>query len=426
MKFEEFKDPNELKNYLMQVLSRTGNNSINSKMLYHYTNESVVKNIIESSYIWLGTSEVMNDKIEKELVSSMMNRYLYFMSFSRSEENLAMYKMYAAPPNGVMMSFSYATAKNILDNYRNKLQFNIVRDDKVTDDVVDGELYWAEVCYKDLHSDRLCVGRKYNDNIANPLNQDSLCGFVKLDGWSYENEVRLCVALSNRLSKEERIAIRLSEDTMKRITIVKSPGFDSDKYSDTLAFIKRSGIVINESNYEGLVDFKEINNNADDIDRLRTRVIELEHIISKSQGVIMNSDKVLYDKIVKIYDSIKYYLTDFDFSNDYEKDTFDKLYRFLLEADSPQNEFVNEEIEKTRQNLIKVSVRFFRYLTTHTFLRGNRFVSHCYLAEYNLIKSDSEDDQRYEAEADKMNHLADDVWEKYKELVRKYRKIIGG
>jgi hypothetical protein len=51
----------------------------------------------------------MNDFFEGEIIKSIQGTGTHFFTcFSRAEENMAMYKMYAPSPNGAMLKISYS------------------------------------------------------------------------------------------------------------------------------------------------------------------------------------------------------------------------------------------------------------------------------------------------------------------------------
>ncbi len=51
-------------------------------------------------------------------------------------------------------------------------------------------MYWTGVCYKDIESNKISTPGQVNNKIDNPL--EALAGVIKLSGWEYEKEVRLC------------------------------------------------------------------------------------------------------------------------------------------------------------------------------------------------------------------------------------------
>ena len=109
--FRECEDSKEVRHYLLSVLSRTGGLSKGEAKMFHYTNISAFESMIRTNTIWLGSTLRMNDTFEGEMIQSDKGRNkLYYSCFSRSGENLAMYKMYAPSPGGIMISISFLKA----------------------------------------------------------------------------------------------------------------------------------------------------------------------------------------------------------------------------------------------------------------------------------------------------------------------------
>lgn len=276
MKFKDYSKSIEIKKYLLNILSRTGGVSKNSTFLYHYSSIYSISNIIKNKYLWLGHTEKMNDYLEGEFIESVEeNNNLFFSSFSKVEENIAMYKMYAPNPDGAMIVLPYSAADKIIKTLVEKdgttKKALIVRNREATNENINAKLYWAEVCYKNLHDDLITVGTVFNNNITNPLNEPDLAGFIKLHGWKYEEEVRLCAMTERALMKDERIALRLYDGFEKDITIITGPGFDKDKHKKIISNLKRQGIKVQNSEYEGLIDI-----GIDITEQLGKRIEELE------------------------------------------------------------------------------------------------------------------------------------------------------
>ena len=227
--FKDMKTPNEIQQYLRDVLSQMAKRK--EYNLYHYSSIGSITNIITSGYIWLGLSKNMNDHIEGEFIESFegSNRICY-SCFSQAEENLAMYKMYAPGPDGAMMVVPIKIAERIIDGAsvhetnENYKMVNVVRDNKLTDETVPAFLHWESVAYKDLHSDTIRVRYVENNQIKTPLNIKELAGYLKLYGWEYEKEVRLVAVAHNPLNDQEKIALKLPEDFAQKIKIITAPG----------------------------------------------------------------------------------------------------------------------------------------------------------------------------------------------------------
>ena len=229
MAFKDLRTPKDIREYLLGVLSRSGQKGLSAQYLFHYTSIENLKNIICTGYIWLGNTRKMNDSFEGELIAEAQGADTHFFTcFSRVEENLAMYKMYAAAPNGAMLKISFADAKRIVDELpiasSGKKVVSIVRGTNRTDETVEADVYWASVAYKDLRTDMIRTSSVQNENINRPFTSPELAGFLKLYGWEYEKEVRLCATTTKPLGENERIAIKLPEGI--NYEVITGPGFD--------------------------------------------------------------------------------------------------------------------------------------------------------------------------------------------------------
>ena len=261
-RFENCLNPYEIIGYLKHAYMYMGNKAKEQRVLFHYSNIECIYNILKSGYIWLGSIDTMNDYLEREFYNSFSKeKSLYFASFSRFEENLAMYKMYGNIECGAAMKIGYSDMMNIVNCSRigskDSYEALIVREGRLTDERIKMNLYLSAVCYKELHSNVLKIGTVSNSLMIDPLNNPDLAGFVKLDGWEYEKEVRLCAIIDRRLGPKERIAIRIPKEVISNIEVIKCPGFDNKKNTDYLSKLKRLGIAVRESEYESLVNLKK-------------------------------------------------------------------------------------------------------------------------------------------------------------------------
>ena len=114
-----------------------------------------------------------------------------------------------------------------------------------TDKEIDSDLYWIGVCYKDIESERITTPGQENHYIAKPLK--ALVGAIKLSGWEYEKEVRLCSR--KRLYEGQKMAVKLPE----KINVVLCPGFDKEKHKTKMAELTAMGIHIETSAYENWI-----------------------------------------------------------------------------------------------------------------------------------------------------------------------------
>lgn len=293
MEFKDFSTPKQIKDYLLKVLSRTGGKASKETYLFHYSNMGAIHNMISGGYIWLSSPNSMNDTFEKEVIKLSKNTdNYYFTSFSQTEENIAMYKMYAPQPDGAMLCINYEDAKFILSELEtsssDKVLAKIVRDRKETDESIETDVFWAAVAYKGLHDDLIRCGSVINNNIKTPLKASELAGFVKLYGWSYENEVRLCAKTKHPLKDNEKIAIKIPETIINRLKIVLCPGFDKKLYRSQIVDLKTSNVFVLDSEYDEFVDF-----GFTELDTVK----ELKNQIQKKDREIEELHALLSDKV---------------------------------------------------------------------------------------------------------------------------------
>ena len=292
MEFGNLTEPSEIKQYLLNVLSRTGNTTKENNFLYHYTNVFAIEAIIKSGYIWLGSTANMNDFLEGEIIrASGSTNNLFITCFSCAEENLAMYKMYAPSPDGVMLKISFADAEKIA----NHTKARIVCDNNLTEEDIDVELNWAAVCYKDLHTNLLRTGNEENNLLCNPLVIPELAGLVKLYGWEYEKEVRLCGVTNKSLKDYEKLAIKIPDDVT--IEIVVGPGFDRKKHLSQLTLFKQKDITVKNSEYDYFVDMGLSVNPLEtkEVMSYKTKIEELERENQRLHD-ILDYEGIEYDE----------------------------------------------------------------------------------------------------------------------------------
>ena len=260
LRFEDMTNPRQIREYLKRVLDRPGMKK-DEAMLYHYTSIKAVTSILDSGYIWLGSTANMNDYLENECLKPISSQ-LFLTSFSKAEENMGMYKMYAQDPNGVIMKISFAAAEQIIKEIPRSTTgeqiVRIVRDNTLMDNQVEADLYWTAVCYKHLHSDMIIADSVKNLKIKHPLDEPELAGYIKLYGWEYEKEVRLCARTKTALAENEKVAVKLPDEI--KISIILGPGFDKVANRSDYAKLFRKGINVQSSAYEAWVNLSNKEN----------------------------------------------------------------------------------------------------------------------------------------------------------------------
>ena len=256
--FENCTNGGKVSECLKRVLSKTGNAPKTDKKLYHYTSIGAAVSILRSGYLWLSSPDTMNDTLERACVKQSMPN-LYFTSFSHSEENMGIYSMYARGSEGVMMRITFEAAEQLLSSLpitsRGRKQVHIVRNNELTDTVVEADVYWRAVCYKQLRSNTLAVGTVSNSRIAHPLAEPKLAGFVKLYGWEYEKEVRLCAVTHTPLNPNEKVAVPIPKNW--EVSVVTKPGFNRKSNEEACMALTQYDVRVSGSSYEGLVNIAE-------------------------------------------------------------------------------------------------------------------------------------------------------------------------
>ena len=90
--FSNLQTANEIIAYQKKVLSRTGGRTAENACIYHYTNITSLTKMLDSRYMWLSPPDKMNDYLEYELLQYAGLSDLYFSCFSRTNQNIAMFK----------------------------------------------------------------------------------------------------------------------------------------------------------------------------------------------------------------------------------------------------------------------------------------------------------------------------------------------
>ena len=270
-KFDGINTPEGMQDYLRDVLSRSDEETC----LFHYTTISKVMSIVETGYLWLGDYRWMNDPFEAGILNEYRNAgHLFFTSFSRARESLAMYRMYCGNkseasvilklPVRVLVSMMTAAyhgeAAGGIDDDGKYCQYfrklNVVKNDTnetkgtVSDELVEASVFAADVAYYDPYSHKIHFGGEENSNILKPLNEENLAGWLKYKCWDYEQEVRLFAYTDKELNTGECVAVKLPDDFFRHSELILGPGFDKEKYREELVELRKQGINSTDSIYE--------------------------------------------------------------------------------------------------------------------------------------------------------------------------------
>ena len=241
--FSAISTPEDMQGFLSNTLVRSNPQD----SLYHYTTITKLLNIIKSGYLWLGDYRYMNDPFEVVMLNENKNAsHLYYTSFSRADESLAMYRMYCdnKPDASVVLKISIETLIKIMsssyhgeraggvDDIGKYFQFyrkhNVVEGNKISEELVGVRLFAAEIAYYYPETYSIFYHGKENKLIDQPLCKSELAGWLKYKCWDYEQEVRLLGYSEKAMEPKKRLAIKLPSDFYKNIDIILGPGFDME------------------------------------------------------------------------------------------------------------------------------------------------------------------------------------------------------
>ena len=133
----------------------------------------------------------------------------------------------------------------------------IVNNGHVLKKTVTTGLYCTDIAYLNPYNSVLKYGDKKNNKIISPLDSEDLVGMVKYNCWEYEQEVRLYGRLIDFSQSVNKIAVKLPDDICKKVQVILGPVFDKESYKEQLFYLRRLGVVYNNSIYDGL--YKEAN-----------------------------------------------------------------------------------------------------------------------------------------------------------------------
>ena len=254
MKFEDMTTSDEVISYLKDILTRPGGKKTDT-YLYHYTSISSIAKILKSKTLLLGNIHKMNDHLEEDFIEKLLPNSLSFACFSKYEENIAMYKMYAKDDNstGASLGITFEDAKKLADGIK---RLDLCEDFEPTGAYKDVNLYWTAIGYKNIHKDVITAGTVSNGNIKDPFSNVAFAGLLKYEGWEYEAEVRLTAVYKDELKENQRLAIPIPDSIVKNMIVIESPNFSSNSKSDAdIRTIERIiGKKVQHSFYEHYAD----------------------------------------------------------------------------------------------------------------------------------------------------------------------------
>lgn len=270
-KFKNISSAEEMREYLINCLNRHNED----EYLLHYSSLETVINIFETGYFWLGDYNYMNDLFERELLNQCQcDGTLFYMCFSKGSESLAMYKMYGKGKSSVVLKIPIPVMREIISNAGHKervggidddgkesafiRKINIVENEIVSKNTVETRLYCTDIAYINPYNNKLKCGKENNELIETPLNSNELVGMLKYDCWEYEQEVRLYGNVIDLPKSIKKLAVKLPKDFKGKVKVILGPEFDKELYHENLVYLRRLGIICENSIYDGW--YKETNN----------------------------------------------------------------------------------------------------------------------------------------------------------------------
>ena len=275
MEFEKIKNIEELISFLENPSERYfDQDDVN---LLHYTDINSALSIIQSRKLILGNYYDMNDLFEKELIErSDKKGRLFFSSFSRENESLAMYKMYGENDSTVILNFPKSCVLGIIgdlpgvykggidDDSANLSSYvrnvSIIRKGEELEKRIRARVFLLDVVYLNPFTNDLHFDGQVNDSIIAPLSSDKLIGAIKYACWEYEKETRLCALALDEGEVFDRIVLELPNDLCNHIRVTLGPGFNKEKYYSELVELRRQGVVWQNSVYDGFYKDSTKNN----------------------------------------------------------------------------------------------------------------------------------------------------------------------
>ncbi|MCI9978299.1 HNH endonuclease [Clostridioides difficile] len=135
---------------------------------------------------------------------------------------------------------------------------------------------------------------------------------------------------------------------------------------------------------------------------------------NENQYTVNPLDKQLFEKIQAVFNApnMQYYLVEVDLGNDFDNNVFEPLAELAFEKENPNFEFVDNELEMHKKNLIKSldDFLFFKaFKTAPTHLGTQALIS---------WKNENFTYEQSRELSMQFNNLATNLWNSYKELNR--------
>ncbi|MBR4457514.1 MAG: DUF2971 domain-containing protein [Clostridia bacterium] len=227
MSFSEITRPCDLVDYLKDSQRF---NSV--KTLTKYMKLSSLHDMFYFGTLFINNPKNMNDLYEYRGFKPLSRwEKICFSSFIiQSDENMAMWSMYAQPwEEGVMVSIPMAPLKALLSEEAILISAEYDKDTsryKPGNATIpsNGIVSLSRVAYFD-GATITCTGRDdRNHNFRNPYTIPEFTGYIKDSAWAYEKEARLRVDLPETYN-QSAIYLKLPDLLLKQIRITTGPRF---------------------------------------------------------------------------------------------------------------------------------------------------------------------------------------------------------
>lgn len=149
-------------------------------------------------------------------------------------------------------------------------------------------------------------------------------------------------------------------------------------------------------------------------------------VITNSKKNKLIEDKKLYLKIEdfftpQIKEKINPKISS-SLSSPFEKNLFSSLYDFIHFSENPQNKFLILKLEKKRKKLLEIVREFCSFMSENCFFENDKVVTKYWLSNHKDYNYENE--KELEVIRDKLDSLADKVWEVYIDFVETARVIL--
>lgn len=211
---------------------------------YHYTTIDRLQQIIKNKYFVFSGFEIMNDKLEAEIIGNDYSNNTFVGSFSRADnEVMAMWGMYAIPwEMGVRIGIPKAHFRKWFKETRSVFEFEkgALKEEfsiEKTKQKINAVCYYDKLNNRLDWSNRRLHLKRLTD-LLNPDTNNQLYGYVKHKTWAYEEEMRVLIKVdSDRIINQ--IAIPIPDYIINDLKLVLGPCFEMEDLSvNNLPFTK--------------------------------------------------------------------------------------------------------------------------------------------------------------------------------------------